>query len=95
MPDGAAAAELYAGPHPVIIYNHGGVMGAGRIILAEILESNRLAYRLKLFEGGSHDLVENYGEVRMEMDRWFDRYLRDRLPAPPNGVAALPGEGRR
>jgi len=33
------------GPHPVIIFNHGGVMQWGRIILPEILEFNRLAER--------------------------------------------------
>lgn len=50
------------------------------------------SYRLKLSEGGSHDLFENYAEVRSEMDRWFDRYVRDRLPAPAHAVTTLPAE---
>lgn len=33
----------FSGPRPVIIYNHGGVMKWGRIVLSEILEFYRLA----------------------------------------------------
>lgn len=62
--------------------------------MASALQRLHRSYRLKLFEGGSHDLVENCAEVRTEMDRWFDRYLRDRVPAPANGVTPLPAEGQ-
>lgn len=33
------------GPHPVVVFNHGGVMQWGRIILPEVLEFHRLAER--------------------------------------------------
>lgn len=58
--------------------------------MALALQKSRRAYRLKLYEGGSHDLAENLEDVRQEMDRWLDRYVRDGKPAPPNGVAVLP-----
>lgn len=46
-------------------------------------------YRLKIYEGGSHGLFENMADVRAEMDRWLDFYVRDRKPGPANGVTPL------
>lgn len=60
--------------------------------MATALQALGRSYRLKLYEGGSHDLLADFADVRVEMDRWFDRYLRDRLPAPRNGVTQLSPE---
>ena len=57
--------------------------------MAQLLQQQQRSYRLKLYEGGSHTLVEYLQDVRLEMDRWFDQYLRDQQPAPPNGVNRL------
>jgi dipeptidyl aminopeptidase/acylaminoacyl peptidase len=58
--------------------------------MGQALQARRHPYRLKLYEGGSHSLVENLPDLRVEMDRWFDLYLRKRQPAPRNGVTRLP-----
>ena len=51
--------------------------------MASALQHLHRPYRLKLFEGGSHDLVGNYGEVRAEMDRWLDTYVKPEQPVVP------------
>lgn len=57
--------------------------------MATALQTLQRPYRLKIYEGGSHDLLTDFADVRVEVDRWFDRYVRDRLPAPRNGVSQL------
>ncbi|HZF41827.1 MAG TPA: hypothetical protein VEZ48_00255 [Sphingomonadaceae bacterium] len=47
------------------------------------------SYRLKIYEGGSHALVENGLDMRRELGRWFDAYVRDKTAGSMNGVAAL------
>lgn len=87
--------EKLAARTPILLL-HGGddprVAPADALAMASALQNLKRSYRLKLFEGGSHDLFENYAEVRQEMDRWFDAYLRDRKAAPANGIAVLPVE---
>ena len=49
------------------------------------LELQRMGrdYRLKVYDGGSHSLIENWADVRWEMDRWFDQHLM-----PPRAAGA-------
>lgn len=60
--------------------------------MATALQALGRSYRLKLYEGGSHDLLADFADVRVEIDRWFDRYVRDRRPGPRNGVTQLSPE---
>lgn len=60
--------------------------------MAAALQRLKRPYRLKLYEGGGHDLLGDFADVQTEMDRWFDRYVRDRVSAPANGTAVLPSE---
>ena len=53
------------------------------------LQRLKRSYRLEVYEGGSHSLFENMSDVRGEMDRWLDFYVRDRRPGPANGVTPL------
>jgi len=84
--------ERLAATTPILLL-HGGddprVPPADSLRMAVELQRLKRSYRLKIFEGGSHALTEHIGEVRAELDRWFDRYVRDALPAPRNGVAVL------
>jgi dipeptidyl aminopeptidase/acylaminoacyl peptidase len=57
--------------------------------MGQALQRRQHSYRLKLYEGGSHTLVENLPDVRMEMDRWLDQYVRNRRSPPRNGVTRL------
>ncbi|WP_271145974.1 prolyl oligopeptidase family serine peptidase [Brevundimonas sp. NIBR10] len=57
--------------------------------MAAALQALHRPCRLKVYEGGSHTLSENYADVRRELDRWFDLYVRDaNLSAPAS--AAMP-----
>jgi len=84
--------ERLAARTPILIL-HGGddprVEPTDSLRLAGELQRLQRSYRLKIYEGGSHALVENGVEVRHELDRWFDRYVRDRALAPMNGVTVL------
>ncbi len=60
--------------------------------MATAFQQLKQCYRLKLYEGGSHDLPENAIDVRHGMDRWFDTYVRDAKRAPANGVTVLPAQ---
>lgn len=60
--------------------------------MATALQALRRSYRLKVYEGGSHDLLNDFADVRIEIDRWFDRYVRDRQTGPRNGVTQLSPE---
>lgn len=86
------------GTSPILLL-HGGddprVTPDEVLRMAQLLQQRQHAYRLKLYEGGSHTLLENLRDVRLEMDRWFDRYLRDRHPAPRNGVSRLEVKGEQ
>jgi len=83
------------GKSPILLL-HGGddprVTPDEVLRMAQLLQQQQQSYRLKLYEGGSHTLVEYLQDVRLEMDRWFDQYLRDQQLAPPNGVSRLPAQ---
>ena len=83
-------------PGTPLLLLHGGddprVSPADSLRMGAALQKLKRSYRLKIYEGGSHGLFENYADVRQEMDRWLDRYVRDRRPGPPNGLTVLPIE---
>lgn len=80
-----------------ILLLHGGddprVQPEEALRMASALQRLKRSYRLKLYEGGSHSLFENFVDVRHEIDRWLDRYVRDRSTAPANGLNELSVEG--
>ncbi|MBV7256860.1 prolyl oligopeptidase family serine peptidase [Pacificimonas sp. WHA3] len=80
-------AQHFHGDTAMLIV-HGGadnrVPPTDSLNLASRLQDAGQPYRLKIYEGGSHGLFENYGDVRMEIDRWMDQYVRDRDTAPGN-----------
>ena len=45
--------------------------------MAEHLARLDRTFRLVVPEGGSHALIEDLREVRAEMDRWFDTWLKN------------------
>lgn len=79
-----------------ILMLHGGddarVPSSDALRMALALQGLKRSYRLKVYEGGLHDLAKNLADVRLEMDRWLDSYVRDLSPAPRNGVTKLPAE---
>lgn len=79
-----------------ILLLHGGddprVPTSAALTMATALQDLNRSYRLKVYEGGAHDLLTDFADVRGEMDRWFDRYVRDATAAPANGVTVLPVE---
>lgn len=60
--------------------------------MASALQRLKRSYRLNIYEGGGHDLIADLADVRGEMDRWFDRYVRDRVPPPANAAVPLKDE---
>lgn len=83
-------------PEAAILIVQGGddprVQPVGALAMAAALQRLHRPYRLKIYEGGSHDLLRDFADVRRETDRWFDRYVRDRVAPPANGVTTLPPE---
>ena len=83
-------------PSAAILILHGGddprVEPNDALRMAEALQRLKRSYRLKIYEGGGHDLIGNMADVRAEMDRWFDRYVRDRMVPPPNSATPLADE---
>lgn len=80
---------------PILILQGGDdarVSPADALRMATALQTLKRSYRLKVYEGGGHDLLADFADVRIEMDRWFDRYVRDRLPGPRNGIKQLSPE---
>lgn len=79
-------------PGSAILILHGGddprVEPTDALRMATALQRLKRSYRLKIYEGGGHDLIADIADVRAEMDRWFDRYVRDRVP--PSANAAVP-----
>lgn len=45
--------------------------------LALEFEKNRIPYRLIMFEGGDHGISEHKKEVKEQVLKWFDRYLKN------------------
>ena len=87
--------ERLAAKTPILLLQGGDdprVPPGDALRMALSLQQLKRSFRLKLYEGGSHSLVENMADVRLEMDRWLDAYVRDRKSAPPNGVTVLPQE---
>ncbi|WP_158266619.1 alpha/beta hydrolase family protein [Allosphingosinicella deserti] len=82
-------------PATSILLLHGGddprVAPSDSIRMAAELQRLQRAYRLLVFEGGSHDLLTHFGEQRRELDRWLDLYVRDRRPPDRNGVRSISG----
>jgi dipeptidyl aminopeptidase/acylaminoacyl peptidase len=76
-----------------ILMLHGGadwrVLADNSLRMAGELQRLQRPYALKTYEGGSHNLLENFTEVRREMDRWFDRYVRDGSIPPSNAPQPL------
>jgi hypothetical protein len=83
------------GPHPVIIFNHGGVMQWGRIILPEIMEFNRLAERGYIVLASAYR-GEGGSEGSPAMDGAVARALRGGYadPAPARGRRPTSDAGR-
>ena len=83
-------------PSAAILILHGGddprVEPTDALRMAEALQRLKRSYRLKVYEGGGHDLIGDMADVRAEMDRWFDRYVRDRMVPPPNEATPLADE---
>jgi dipeptidyl aminopeptidase/acylaminoacyl peptidase len=50
--------------------------------VAQALYRTRHPFRLVLFEGGQHNLVEHRDEADRILVAWFDKYVRDREPWP-------------
>ncbi len=75
-------------PRTPLLILHGGadprVAPTDSLAMAERLQRLERPYRLKVYEGGSHSLEENYTDVRGEIDRWLDLYVRDSAIAPAN-----------
>jgi len=67
-------------PRTQILLLHGTaderVQPEDTIRMALALQGLGRPYRLKVYDGGSHSLMENWNDVRAEMDSWFDRHLR-------------------
>lgn len=83
-------------PNAAILILHGGddprVEPGDALRMASALQRLKRSYRLKIYEGGGHDLIADLADVRGEMDRWFDRYVRDRVPPPANAAVPLKDE---
>ncbi len=87
--------ERLASTTPLLLLQGGDdarVQPSDALRMAVALQRLKRSYRLKLYEGGSHNLLEDMSDVRREMDRWFDAYVRDGKPAPANGVTVLPAQ---
>ncbi|WP_448664623.1 alpha/beta hydrolase family protein [Sphingomonas sp. CJ20] len=88
-------AQRLSSKTPVLLL-HGGddprVEPGDTLRMAQALQQLQRPYRMKLYEGGTHDLIGDWADVRQEMDRWLDRYVRDHVTAPLNGVTALSAE---
>jgi dipeptidyl aminopeptidase/acylaminoacyl peptidase len=52
------------------------------IRLAEKLQTNKVPYRLIMYEGADHGITEFRKEASDEMFRWFDRYVKNKAPLP-------------
>ena len=50
--------------------------------LALEFEKHRIPYRLIMFEGGSHGILEHKEEVNEQVIKWFDRFLKSNEPVP-------------
>ena len=50
--------------------------------LALALEKERVPFRLIMYEGGDHGINEHRQETKVEIQNWFDKYLRDDAPLP-------------
>jgi len=83
--------HLWAGSIPddtALLLLHGGsdwrVLPDSALTMAQRLQQLGRSYRLVIYEGGSHSLVEHWQEVRGQIHQWFDRYLKNDNPAPKN-----------
>jgi len=52
------------------------------LAMASALQANKRPYRLVLFEGGQHSLIEHRVEVDRLAREWLDHYVRDRSSWP-------------
>ncbi|WP_375285563.1 alpha/beta hydrolase family protein [Sphingomonas sp.] len=80
-------------PTPILLLQGGDdprVAPDEALRMAQALQGLKRSYRLKVYEGGGHDLLADMADARGELDRWFDTYVRDGKAAPANGVTALP-----
>jgi dipeptidyl aminopeptidase/acylaminoacyl peptidase len=50
--------------------------------LAEKFQKLKVPYRLIMYEGACHGIIEFRKEASEEMVRWFNRYVRDKEPLP-------------
>ena len=89
-------ADRMSATTPILML-HGGadprVAPTNSIAMAERMQRLERPYRLKIYEGGSHGLLENYADVRAEIDRWLDLYVRDAKVAPANRLPTLAADG--
>lgn len=83
-------------PGAAILILHGGddsrVEPTDALHMAGALQRLRRSYRLEIYERGGHDLIADMADVRQERDRWFDRYVRDRLSPPVNAAVPVADE---
>jgi dipeptidyl aminopeptidase/acylaminoacyl peptidase len=57
--------------------------------LVNILYKIKHPFRFILYEGGQHSLIEHKADYSMQIENWFNTYLRDRKPWPslePHGL---------
>jgi len=50
--------------------------------LALEFDKERIPYRLIIFEGGNHGIIEHRKEVNEQVINWFDRFLKNDEPIP-------------
>ena len=79
-------------PNAPILLMHGGadwrVLPEQSLAMATKLQELGRSYRLVIFEGGSHSLLEHVGSYRAQLDDWLDRYVREGQTAPKNKPVA-------
>lgn len=75
-------------PNVPILLMHGGadwrVLPEQSLAMATKLQELGRSYRLVIFEGGSHSLLEHVAAFRAQLDDWLDRYVREGQVAPKN-----------
>jgi dipeptidyl aminopeptidase/acylaminoacyl peptidase len=78
-------ADKFSKNVPILLL-HGNsdwrVKSTNSLKLAMEFDKNRIPYRLKIFEGGSHSLREFKDDVDKEVLNWFNRFLKNNETIP-------------
>ena len=54
------------------------VLVSDSVKMADKLASLDRSHRLRILKGATHSMLEQFGEVRREIDQWFDQYLTNK-----------------